>query len=99
MNGRGNIIFILIFLVLFASVLYMLVTTRIQLNELLDKKEELEATLEEYSYRVDELEYELEKEIDDDYIIKIARERLGLHLPDEKIFYHSLFLSFQLPLL
>lgn len=89
MNGRGNIIFILIFLVLLASVLYMLVTTRIQLNELLDKKEELEATLEEYSYRVDELEYELEKEIDDDYIIKIARERLGLHLPDEKIFYYS----------
>ena len=89
MNGRGNIFLILIVLVLFASVLYMLVTTRIELNELLEKKEEMEIALEDYSDKVDELEYQLEKEIDDDYIIKIARARLGLHLPDEKIFYYS----------
>ena len=89
MNGRGNIFLILITVILLATVMYMLVTTRIQLNNLFDEKAALEQTIEEYSNRVDELEYQLEKEIDDDYIIKIARERLGLHLPNEKIFYYS----------
>ncbi len=89
MNGRGNIFLVLIMVILLVTVMYMLVTTRVELNNLLEEKEELEQTLEDYSDRVDELEYQLEKEIDDEYIIKIARERLGLHLPNEKIFYYS----------
>ena len=89
MNGRGNIFLVLIMVILLVTVMYMLVTTRVELNSLLEEKAELEQTIEDYSDRVDELEYELEKEIDDEYIIKIARERLGLHLPDEKIFYYS----------
>lgn len=89
MSGRGNVFFVLITVILLASVMYMLVTTRVELNNLLDEKQELEKTLEDYSDKVDELEYQLEKEIDDEYIIKIARERLGLHLPNEKIFYYS----------
>jgi len=89
MNGRGNIFLVLIMVILLVTVMYMLVTTRVELNSLLEEKAELEQTIEDYSDRVDELEYELEKEIDDEYIIKIARERLGLHLPGEKIFYYS----------
>ncbi len=89
MNGRGNIFLVLIMAILIVTVMYMLVTTRVDLNNLLEEKAELEQTLEDYSDRVDELEYQLEKEIDDEYIIKIARERLGLHLPNEKIFYYS----------
>ena len=89
MNGRGNIFLILITVILLVTVLYMLVTTRVELNNLLEEKAELEQTIENYSDKVDELEYQLEKEIDDVYIIKIARERLGLHLPNEKIFYYS----------
>ena len=72
-----------------AGTLFEIISTRVELNSLLEEKAELEQTIEEYSDRVDELEYELEKEIDDEYIIKIARERLGLHLPGEKIFYYS----------
>ncbi len=89
MNGRGNIFLVLIMVILMVTVMYMLVTTRVELNSLLEEKAELEQTIEDYSDRVDELEYQLEKEIDDEYIIKIARERLGLHLPNEKIFYYS----------
>ena len=89
MNGRGNIFLILITVILLVTVLYMLVTTRVELNNLLEEKAELEQTIEDYSNKVDELEYQLGKEIDDEYIIKIARERLGLHLPNEKIFYYS----------
>lgn len=89
MNGRGNIFLVLITVILLVTVMYMLVSTRIELNNLLEEKEELEKTVEDYSDRVDELEYQLQKEIDDEYIIKIARERLGLHLPGEKIFYYS----------
>ena len=89
MNGRGNIFLVLIMVILLVTVMYMLVTTRVELNSLLEEKAELEQTIEDYSDRVDELEYQLDKEIDDEYIIKIARERLGLHLPGEKIFYYS----------
>ena len=89
MSGRGNIFLVLIMVILMVTVMYMLVTTRVELNSLLEEKAELEQTIEDYSDRVDELEYQLEKEIDDEYIIKIARERLGLHLPGEKIFYYS----------
>ena len=89
MNGRGNIFLVLIMIILIVTVMYMLVTTRVELNNLLEEKAELEQTIEDYSDKVDELEYQLEKEIDDEYIIKIARERLGLHLPNEKIFYYS----------
>ena len=32
----------------------------------------------------------LDQTIDDDYIIKVAREKLDLHLPEEIVFYNDI---------
>ena len=50
--------------------------------------EKLKAEKAELEYRVDELEYYLSSPINDSYIEKIAREKLGLSFPDETI-YHT----------
>ena len=43
-----------------------------------------------YTERVDELENKLEAPFDDDYIIKVAKEKLNYCLPEEIIFYNDL---------
>ena len=63
-----------------------IITLQIQIN---DKKEELDALKAErdaIAARIEEIKYELSKPIDDEYIIKIARERLGYHLPGEVVY-------------
>ena len=49
----------------------------------IDKLNSEKAALE---YRVDELSYYLSSPINDSYIEKIAREKLGLSFPDETIY-------------
>ena len=38
----------------------------------------------------DELEYLIESPIDYDYIVRVAREKLVLHLPDEIVYYNDI---------
>ena len=47
MSGRGNIFLVLIMVILMVTVMYMLVTTRVELNSLLEEKAELEQTIED----------------------------------------------------
>ncbi len=49
----------------------------------------LKAELEEKQKQVEELEKELENPVDEDYVVRVARERLGLRLPPEIIFYNG----------
>ncbi len=37
--------------------------------------------------RVEDMRYRLESPLDDDYVARVAREKLGLCFPDEIIFY------------
>lgn len=55
------------------------------LKEISDKQMELDRIEEE----VAELEREYEKPFDKDYIIRIAKDKLGLRLPPEIIFYNG----------
>jgi len=59
-----------------------------QYNNRQKEIEKLESERAELEYRVDELEYYLSSPINDNYIAKIAREKLGLSFPDETI-YHT----------
>ncbi len=63
---------------------------QIQFNKLNDEKKVLEAQVEEYSDDIEELKSEIERPFDDEYVIRIAREKLGYHLPDEIIYYNDL---------
>ncbi len=52
-----------------------------------EKSKELEQQIEDKQEQVDELKFLLDSPIDFDYIVRIAREKLGLHFPDETIFH------------
>ena len=65
------------------------VTGLMKFSELQKEKEALEQKVEEYEYKVEELEYLLDCPVDYDYIVRMAREKLGLHLPDEIIYYND----------
>lgn len=49
----------------------------------------LKAELEEKEKQVEELERELAKPVDEDYVVRVAKEKLGLRLPPEIIFYNG----------
>lgn len=48
---------------------------------------ELKQQIEDRQEQVDELQFLIDSPIDFDYIVRIAREKLGLHFPDETIFH------------
>lgn len=84
---RGNFFVIMLFAFLIVASVFTIVGLQNRLNDLRADYEELEKMLVDYKDEVDELKHELESEIDDEYVAKIARERLGYHMPGEKIFY------------
>jgi Septum formation initiator. len=67
-------------------------TIRLQLehSRLKEEKAALMVQIEEAKEKVDEIEARLQMEFDDDYIIRIAKEKLNLRLPEEIIFYNDL---------
>ena len=64
------------------------VTGVIRYTELQREKEAYEQKVEEYEAEIEELEYLLGSPMDREYIIRIAKEKLNLYLPDE-IIYHN----------
>jgi len=84
---RGNFFVIMLFVFLIVGSVATIVGLQSKLNELRNDYAELEQLAIDYKDEVDELKHELESEINDEYVAKIARERLGYHMPGEKIFY------------
>ena len=58
-------------------------------NALLEEQRELEAQLADYREMKEELQELLNSDMDYEYIVKIAKEQLGLYFPDEEIFYND----------
>ena len=54
-----------------------------------EKKEEKEAYVAELKNEIQRLEYMLDAPLDDEFKIRIAREKLGMCFPDEIIFYSN----------
>lgn len=63
------------------------VASIMQYNELESRKDELQAEIDQYDEDNQELEQLIKAPVDDDYIARMARERLGLHYPDEDVYY------------
>lgn len=78
---------LLLVLLLIASV-SAFVTGLMKYSELQRQKDVLEEKVEEYEAEVEKLEYLIDCPVDYDYIIRIAKEKLNLYLPDE-IIYHN----------
>ena len=87
---RSNLViriaFILIFIFLFISVINLQVQIR-DLREERDKQAEKVRVLQD---NIDELELRIATPIDDEYIERVARERLGYRKPGEIIYYNDI---------
>ena len=85
-----KVILRLIPVLLLVTAIGMFVTGIMKFDELQGKKAELEERINDIEYEIDELEYLIESPIDYDYIVRVAREKLGLHLPDEIVYYNDI---------
>lgn len=90
MKNRGNIFVRLLWVGFVVLALFSIVTSQFQINELNDELDELKVQVVAEQDEVDELNYDLERPIDDDYILDFAREKLGYHLPGETIFHYDI---------
>lgn len=61
----------------------------IKYTELQREKQSLEIKKAEIAEEVEELKYLLDHPIDGEYIIRMAREKLGLNLPGEIVYYND----------
>lgn len=52
-----------------------------------ERIKELKEQIADRQEQVDELQFLIDSPIDFEYIVRIAREKLGLHFPDETIFH------------
>jgi cell division protein FtsB len=64
----------------------MIVKLQQDFGELEVKHQQLKSKIDEYEERISELQYELDRPLDNEYIIEIARKKMNYHLPDEIIF-------------
>ncbi len=62
----------------------------VKYNEYRDKIDELSARRVKYEESIERIRYELEQEFDDDYVERIAKEKLNLCRPDEVVYYNGL---------
>lgn len=63
------------------------VSSIMRFNELEEQKRELQAEIEHCNDDISEKQQLLNTPVDRDYNARMARERLGLHFPDENVYY------------
>ncbi len=73
-------------LLLTFAVVYFL-WSLMQYNESMENKREKEEYIAELKDDIQQLEYMVDAPLDDEFKIRIAREKLGMCFPDEIIFY------------
>ncbi len=85
----SRVLFRLLLATLIVSSLAMFFTGIMKYNELMREKEILEQKKEVLEDEIAELKYLIDCPVDYDYIVRVAREKLGLHLPDEIVYYND----------
>lgn len=88
-SARLNFFIKLTILVVICFCAVNIIRLRTEYNSLRATEAELRAQKEEYEDRIERLKEELEQPMTDEYIMRIAREKLGYYLPDEVIFYND----------
>lgn len=87
---RTNIFVRIAVIIVIVVCLITILKLQIQFNRLNEEKKVLTAQVNEYREDIEELKAEIERPFDDEYVIRVAREKLGYHLPDEIIYYNDL---------
>ena len=76
------------FLLVFAIVYFL--WSLMQYNDAMKTKEEKQAYVDSLKDEIQRLEYMVDAPLDDEFKIRIAREKLGMCFPDEIIYYTDL---------
>ena len=80
-------------LAIFFAFLFMIITlvsVQIEYNQLEEERGKIEERIEEVQGSIDEINSRLNTPFDKEYIIALAKEKLGYCLPEEIIFYNDL---------
>ena len=88
-SARLNFFIKLTILVVICFCAVNIIRLRTEYNSLRATEAELRAQKEEYEERIERLKEELDHPMDDEYVMRIAREKLGYYLPDEIIFFND----------
>lgn len=75
--------------VLIVSSVIMFINGLMKYSELQRERVLLEEKREKVNDEIDELKYLINCPVDYDYIVRVAREKMGLHLPDEIVYYND----------
>jgi cell division protein FtsB len=74
---------------LLVAALVISIANVMRVNQLRAQAEELQAEYEKLREENKKLQYFLNKEVDEDYIIEYARDVLGMYFPDEDVYYND----------
>lgn len=65
------------------------IAVRLEQNDLEGEAARLAAQIDSAKEEINELQAEIDRPFDDEYVAKIAREKLGLRYPQEIVFYNG----------
>ena len=74
---------------LLIAALVISISNVMRANQLRAQAEELQAEYDKLKEENRKLQYFLNKEVDEDYIIEYARDVLGMYFPDEDVYYND----------
>ena len=77
----------LILLLVFATIYFL--WSLMQYNEAMKDKTEKEALVNELQNDIQRLKYMVDAPLDDEFKIRIAREKLGMCFPDEIVYFYK----------
>ncbi len=91
LNRAWNNIFVrLIVVSVLVTMLILLARLMMEYNELQEQADLLRVEIDASTNKIEALQAQLDAPFDNDYVIKIAKEKLNLSLPQEIIFYNDL---------
>ena len=88
-TARLNFFIKLTILVVICFCAVNIIRLRSEYNDLIDREEALLAEKAQYEEEIDRMMQDLQHEMDNEYIMRIAREKLNYYLPDEIVFYND----------
>ncbi len=74
---------------LLVAALVISIANVMRANQLRAQAEEMKAEYDKLKDENRKLQYFLNKEVDEDYIIEYARDVLGMYFPDEDVYYND----------
>jgi len=90
MGGNSKLILKIAAIFLVITGIFCIMRMQLSYNELLERRAELEKQIIANSEKIEKMQNELDEEFDEEYVERVARDKLNMCLPEEIIFYSDL---------